>query len=58
MRAEPGHPEDGLFLRDSDGNPLAWDRERGAAVNALLPDISPELAGLFDLPGGAKARGR
>ncbi|NNK38971.1 MAG: molybdopterin-dependent oxidoreductase, partial [Xanthomonadales bacterium] len=56
VRAEPGHPEDGLFLRDSDGNPLAWDRDSGAAVNALLPDISPELAGLFDLPDGAKAR--
>ncbi|MEJ2401842.1 MAG: molybdopterin oxidoreductase family protein [Xanthomonadales bacterium] len=56
VRVEPGHPENGLFLRDADGNPLAWDREAGAPVNALLPDITPELAGLVETPEGVKAR--
>jgi anaerobic selenocysteine-containing dehydrogenase len=56
VRVEPGHPEHGLFLRDADGNPLAWDREAGAPVNALLPNIKPELAGLVETPEGVKAR--
>ena len=43
-------------MRDADGNPLAWDREAGAPVNALLPDIKPELAGLVETPEGVKAR--
>ena len=56
VREEPGHPEHGLFLRDEDGNPQAWERENDAPVNALLPDISPALAGTFEMPDGVKAR--
>ena len=55
VRTEPGHPEDGLFLRDADGHPLAWDRMRDEPVNALLPDITPELCGVFEMPDGGKA---
>ena len=56
VRAEPGHPEDGLFLRDAEGNPLAWDRSQDAPVNALLPGITPELCGVFEMPDGSTAR--
>jgi len=40
---EPGAPDDGLLLRDGDGHLLAWDRQRGAAVNAMAAEISPAL---------------
>jgi len=56
VREEAGHPENGLFIRDGEGNPLAWDRDGDAPVNALLPDISPALSGLFTLPDGTRAR--
>lgn len=56
VREEAGHPENGLFIRDGEGNPLAWDRDSDEPVNALQPDISPALSGLFTLPDGARAR--
>ncbi len=52
---DPGASDDGLFARDGEGNPLAWDREEGAAVNALLPEITPALSGEFTLSDGRKA---
>jgi anaerobic selenocysteine-containing dehydrogenase len=52
---EAGSAEDGLFARDADGNPLAWDKTRLAAVNALLPDIAPSLVGEVTLPDGRRA---
>ena len=56
VREEEGHPENGLFIRDENGNPLAWDRESETPVNALLPGITPALGGLFTLPDGTRAR--
>lgn len=56
VREEPGHPQHGLFLRDDAGNPLAWDKESDAPVNALLPDITPSLAGRIEMPDGTRAR--
>lgn len=56
VRVEPGHPEDGLFLRDTDGQALAWDRNCNAPVNALLPEIAPLLSGLVELPDGTRAQ--
>ena len=55
VRDEAGHPEHGLFLRDDEGNPLAWDRESEGAVNALLPEIQPALGGRYEV-GGVSAR--
>jgi len=52
---DPGAPDDGLFARDEDGNPLAWDHHSGGLVNANLPDIAPALAGERELPDGRKA---
>jgi len=56
VRQEPGHPEDGLFLRDEDGKPLAWNRKSDKPVNALLADIEPALSGVYEMPDGATAR--
>ena len=52
----PGGADDGLFARDGDGNPLAWDGERGTAVNALDAGISPTLKDAVTLPDGRRAR--
>ncbi len=42
---EPGAADDGLFLRDAEGRPLAWDRATGRAADALDPNVAPALAG-------------
>ena len=47
----PGEPLNGLFLRDPDGNPMAWDAASGKAVNALSADITPSLVGERVLDG-------
>jgi len=52
---DPGAADDGLFARDDEGNPLAWDHHSGGLVNANLPDIAPALAGERELPDGRKA---
>ncbi|MHA1566889.1 MAG: molybdopterin oxidoreductase family protein, partial [Alphaproteobacteria bacterium] len=60
VRRDPGGAEDGLFVRDRFGNPLAYDKDAGRLVNALLPGIVPALSGEYDLHadimgGGASA---
>ncbi len=47
--------DDGLFARDKQGNPLAYDQISNKLKNAELPDITPALNGEFKLPGGRKA---
>ncbi len=49
----PGGADDGLFARDADGKPLAWDRARGA-IAAATPDLSAVLAGDYLLADGRK----
>ena len=56
VRTQPGHTEDGLFVRDKAGNPLAWDQHRETAVSALLPDITPALSGEVHLDDGSIAQ--
>ena len=41
--ADPGAPDDGLFLRDGDGKPLCWDRKRECAVPYDDPDLAAAL---------------
>ena len=50
----PGGADDGLFARDADGKPLAWDRARGA-IPAATADLSAVLAGSYTLPDGRTA---
>jgi anaerobic selenocysteine-containing dehydrogenase len=51
----PGGADDGLFARDTNGQPLAWDRARGA-TEAQAADLSPVMVGDFTLPDGRSAR--
>jgi len=48
----PGRAGDGLFLRDSAGNPLVWDQEAGAVTSGLEPGIAPALFGDYTAPDG------
>ena len=48
---EPGAADDGLFARDGDGNPLAWDRMAKASVQAIDPEAKPALTGSFEVGG-------
>ncbi|NOG73459.1 molybdopterin oxidoreductase family protein [Roseicella sp. DB1501] len=52
---DPGGPEDGLFARDEEGTPLAWDRARGA-IPAKAADLSAVMVGDHTLPDGRRAR--
>jgi anaerobic selenocysteine-containing dehydrogenase len=52
----PGAADDGLFARDADGKPLAFDRKSNATVDASRTDITPALTGEFKLPDGRSAR--
>ncbi len=48
---EPGAADDGLFLRDGDGNPLAWDRVAKTPSTQLTPNAKPALTGSFTVDG-------
>ena len=52
---DKGAEDDGLFARDKDGCPLAWDRKDKKLVNANLPGITPALVGEFKLRDGRVA---
>ena len=53
---DPASPDDGLFARDPEGKPLAFDRTTGGIVDATRADISPALTGEFQLPDGRRAK--
>jgi len=50
-----GGGDDGLFARDEEGRVLAWDRRSNGAVDALLPDIQPQLFSEVTLADGRRA---
>jgi anaerobic selenocysteine-containing dehydrogenase len=50
----PGGADDGLFARDADGKPLAWDRAAQAPRDAQT-EMQPAIVGEFTLPDGRKA---
>ena len=52
---DKGAADDGLFARDKQGNPLAFDKKKNKLVNAMSPDITPAMVGEFKLPDGRKA---
>ncbi len=47
----PGHPDDGFFARDRDGNPLLIDGKEHKIVSALEAGSSPVLAGSVEIAG-------
>ena len=51
----PSGADDGLFARDENGAPLAWDRTRGA-TDAKSAGLSPMMVGDYTLPDGRQAR--
>ena len=52
---DPGAADHGLFARDEDGAPLAWDQNSRSLVPAENPDIAPALVGEFKLGDGRRA---
>ena len=51
----PGGADDGLFVRDGAGKPLAWDRTTDAPVDAMQPGTVPAIVGEVSLPDGRRA---
>ncbi len=51
----PGGADDGLFARDTAGEPMCWDKRSGRACAANSIDVSPAVVGEFTLPDGRKA---
>ena len=56
MIQDPGAPDNGLFARDAEGTPLAFDASQDALVSALTPEATGTLTGTRVLPDGRKAR--
>ena len=52
----PGTAGHGLFARDAEGRPLAWDRTKGAAIDAATPEMAPQIVGEVRLEDGRTAR--
>lgn len=50
-----GGADDGLFARDADGRPLAWDRVAQAPRDAQSPELQPAIVGEVTLPDGRRA---
>ena len=55
VRQAPGEANDGLFVRDDDGAPLAWDQVAQATVKAQSAGTQPAMVGEVTLPDGGKA---
>ena len=53
---EPGAADDGLFVRDDEGEPLGWDRDAARAVDAAAAGIAPRIDRRGMLPDGRRAR--
>ncbi|MGE0628962.1 MAG: molybdopterin oxidoreductase family protein [Hyphomicrobiaceae bacterium] len=51
----PGSADDGLFARDADGKPVAFDKTSGAVTDASRVDITPALVGERTLAYGRQA---
>ena len=52
----PGDADDGLFARDKNGEPLAFDLKTKSLKPANGIDVSPAFAGVHELADGRKAR--
>ncbi len=52
---DEGSPEDGLFARDGDGQPLCFDRQNGRLAGAIDKHVVPALSGEFTLSTGQVA---
>jgi len=55
LHVAPGTAKDGLFVRDAEGRPLAWDRVAQAPVPAATAGMQPAIVGDITLPDGGRA---
>ncbi len=53
---DPGAADDGMFARDSDGNPMVWSTDTGAFASGKAYEAKPALTGARVLPDGRSAR--
>jgi anaerobic selenocysteine-containing dehydrogenase len=56
VRVAPGTADDGLFVRDANGQPQCSDRASGGLMDAGAADASPVVVGDVTLPDGGTAR--
>ena len=52
---DEGAPDDGLFARGPEGEPLCWDAATGQAADARLAGVTPSVVGEFTLADGRLA---
>jgi len=52
----PGEVGDGMFYRDADDKPQAWDMEKETFVDANQADIKPALFGEYTTPEGKSVK--
>ncbi len=52
----PGHKDDGLFLRDENNQPLVWDLEKETFVSGADVGITPALHGDFVAQDGRRLK--
>jgi len=52
----PDAADDGLFARNAEGKPLAFDKTTGALTDATRTDIAPAMTGTFTLADGRQVR--
>ncbi len=53
---DPGAPDDGLFARGPDGEPLCLDQTSGQLADARSADVAPAVIGEATLADGRRAR--
>ncbi len=51
VQQAPGEANDGLFLRDTEGTPLVWDRARGQATAHQACTATASLSGSYTIDG-------
>lgn len=51
IQQSPGRENDGLFLRDAEGTPLVWDREKNTPLPHTDKTAKPALHGTFSANG-------
>jgi len=52
---DDGAGDHGLFARDDEGRPLAWNKAANSLAPAAATDIAPALVGEFELADGKRA---
>ncbi len=52
----PGHSDDGLFLRDENNQPQVWDLEKETFVNGIEVGVTPALFGDFVAQDGRRLK--